>query len=120
MYHISHLHLLEHQLGLNTLSERDAFEFKLKSLLEEENFCNESVSFNLNKCTLFFNQKPTLDLSSTLIGVIELEGNYIHALCSNGSGRRILHEFVFPKIPLDDFESKIRLEPLYTAIVFFI
>jgi hypothetical protein len=119
MYHVSHLHLLEHQLGLNTLSERDAFEFKIKSLLEGENFCNESVSFNLNKCNLFFDREPTLDLS-TLIGIIHLEGHYIHALCSNGSGRRILHEFVFPKIALDDFESKIRLEPLYTAIVFYL
>lgn len=120
-YFSSHLYLLAHKFNLNTRFQRDSFEKKVTSFITH-NICKGNLAFKLNSCTLFFKQEPktTDDFFDQFAGLIHFEDNYIHSFCAHKAGRQILEEFVFPKIPLDDYQNHIRLEPVYTAIVFYL
>jgi hypothetical protein len=114
-----HLYLFAHKFNYRT--QYESFESKVETFLKKK-LCKNLLSIYLNKSGLFFTQEPTNEneFFKFLVGVIYIEYLHIHSLCANNAGRRILHEYVFPRIPEEDFNSKITLDPIYTAIVFYL
>ncbi len=121
MYYTTRFYILCQKFNFNTKHERDVFEHTIESYMNL-NLCRDLILVNINECDLFFIEEPKNpdDFIVQFVGIIRFEHNYIHDFCARKAGRNILEQFVFPKIPLDDYKSQIRLDPLYVAIGFYL
>lgn len=117
----NHLYLYCNKFNLRTQSQQFNFEARVEIHINKL-LCRELLSVHLDRSILFFTREPTTqdDFFDLLVGIIDIEDLYIHNLCANRAGSRILEEYVFPRIPVDDFDSRIILQPLYEAIVFYL